>query len=268
MGVAYERYLIAKGNAFSPSAVAVAKLVERLRKEQWIADPKAPEYSKLRFSGARLERASKTGGYAVTTVDNDFGDDLGAKLGASTEPLPLVITAEWLDDSDREELRLVWPVEASDSPLKYPLSRRPGGAVAYALELHRAHDYVYPIREGIAPIPTKCLCGEDLGFHWDEDEVVPTFGASSGIFAECEACSRTFDPSKGMASLVNPLDATRSDVRGGAAYRFALKVDCGKAFVKDAQLVFAPELVALLEEEFGREFYEVGATVQDSAMAP
>ena len=36
MGVEYERYLIAKGNAFSPSAAAVAKLVERLRKEKWI----------------------------------------------------------------------------------------------------------------------------------------------------------------------------------------------------------------------------------------
>jgi hypothetical protein len=268
MGASYERYLIAKGNAFSPSAVAVAKLVERLRKEHWIADPKAPEYSKLRFSGARAKLGSKAGGYAVTTVDNDFGDDVGAKVEASTEALPLVVTAEWLDDSDREELRLVWPVESNDSPLKYPLSRRPGGPAAYALELHRAHDYVSPVREGIAPVPTRCLCGEDLGFHWDEDEVVPTFGASSGIFAECEACSRTFDPSKGTASLVNPLDGTRAEVRGGATYRFALKVDCGKSFVADGGLVFAPELVALLEEEFGREFYEVGATYRDSAMAP
>jgi len=48
-------------------------------------------------------------------------------------------------------------------------------------------------------------------------------------------------------------------IRGGAAYRFALKVDCGKCFVEDAGLAFDPELVALLEEEFGREFLQIGA---------
>jgi len=215
MGAGYERYLVAKGNAFSPSAAAVAKLVERLRKEKWIAG----------------------GGEAITTVENSFGDDLRAKLAASTAALPASVTAEWLDEPDREELRLVWRVEASGALApKYPLTRRPDGVVSYAFELHRAHDYVYPICETIEPIPTACLCGEDLGFHWDEDEVVPAFGASSGIFAECEACSRTFDPTKGAAVL-----------------------DCGKCFVADPGLAFAPELVSLVEDEFGREFFEVGA---------
>jgi hypothetical protein len=236
MGVEYERYLVAKGNAFSPSAVAVAKLVERLRKEKWIP----------------------AGGQAITTVENTFGDDLRAKLAASTAPMPTSVTAEWLDDPDREELRLVWRVESS-AQLKYPLTRRPDGTVSYALELHRAHDYVYPSCETIEPIPTMCVCGEDLGFHWDDEEVVPAFGASSGIFAECEACSRTFDPAKGGAILTNPFDRTKTQARGGAAYRFALKVDCGKCFVADPGLAFAPELVSLVEEEFGREFFEVGA---------
>jgi hypothetical protein len=238
MGVEYERYLIAKGNAFSPSAVAVAKLIERLQKDGWIA----------------------SGGQAVTTVENTFGDDVRAKRSASTKPLPAAITAGWLDDPDREELRLVWPVQGGETrPPKHPLTRRPEGKAGYALELHRAHDYVYPIAESIEPIPTLCVCGEDLGFHWDEEEVVPAFGSSSGIFAECEACSRTFDPTKGAAKLTNPFDGTTSQARGGAAYRFALKVDCGKCFVADPGLAFAPELVALVEDEFGREFFEVGA---------
>jgi len=238
MGVEYERYLVAKGNTFSPSAVAVAKLIEQLHKEKWIPG----------------------GGQAVTTVENTFGDDLRAKLAASRAPLPASVTPEWLDDPDREELRLVWRVDASASPgLKRPLTRHADGAVTYALELHRAHDYVYPTSETIAPIPTMCVCGEDLGFHWDDDEVVPAFGASSGIFAECEACSRTFDPTKGAAVLTNPFDGTKTPTRGGAAYRFALKIDCGKCFVADAGLAFAPELVSLVEDEFGREFFEVGA---------
>jgi hypothetical protein len=238
MGAGYERYLVAKGNAFSPSAGAVVKLVERLRKEKWLP-------------GA---------GKAVTTVDNTFGDDDRAKLAASTSPLPAVLTAEWLDDADREELRIVWQIDAGGPlALKYPLTRRPEGAASYALELHRAHDYVYPIGKSIEPIATACVCGEDLGFHWDEEEVVPAFGASSGIFAECEACSRTFDPTKGAAVLTNPFDGTKTSTRGGAAYRFAIKVDCGKCFVADPALAFAPELVSLVEDEFGRDFFEVGA---------
>ncbi|HEX3343033.1 MAG TPA: hypothetical protein VHS09_00620, partial [Polyangiaceae bacterium] len=223
--------------AFSPSAAAVAKLVERLRKEKWLP----------------------AGGRAVITVDNEFGDDTRAKLAASTKALPPSIDTDWLDDPDHEELRMVWRVEdGATSAVKYPLTRRPEGASAYAFELHRSHDYVYPSGATIEPISTTCVCGEELGFHWDEEEVVPTFGGASGIFAECEACSRTFDPTKGAAVLTNPFDRTKTPTRGGAAYRFALKVDCGKTFVADARLAFAPELVTLVEDEFGREFFQVG----------
>jgi hypothetical protein len=240
MGVEYERWLIAKGSVFQPSAAAVAKLVERLRKEKWI-----PEM----------------GGYAVRTVENEFGDDLRAKLAASREALPRSLGAEWLDDASREELRIVWPVDAEPPlPARYPLTERPQGRIAWSLELHRSADYVYPIAEGIDPVPTVCACGEDLAFHWDEDEVVPPFGASSGIFAECEACSRTFDPAKAVAVIANPFGGAAEPLRGGAAYRFALKVDCGECFVRDPGLAFAPELVALVEEEFGRAFVQIGAT--------
>jgi hypothetical protein len=238
-GVEYERWLIAKGSVFLPSAAALVKLVERLRKDGWIG---------------------KTGGVAVKTVEASSGDDPRARSAAATEPLPAVLTAAWLDDPDREELRLVWPVEgATASALRYPLSLRPAGPVTYTLELHRASDYVYPTSETIEPVPTLCVCGEELAFQWDTDEVVPAFEASSGIFAECEACSRTFDPAKGSAMVQNPFDESRESVRGGAAYRFALKVDCGKCFVEDPALAFAPELVSLLEEEFGRDFLQIGA---------
>ena len=239
MGVEYERWLIAKGSVFLPSAAALVKLVERLRKDGWIA---------------------KTGGVAVRTVEVSSGDDARSRNAAATEPLPATLTAGWLDDPDREEVRLVWPVEGSAaSALRYPLTRRPDGPITYSLELHRASDYVYPIAETIEPVASKCQCGEELAFQWDLDEVVPAFSSASGIFAECEACSRTFDPAKASAEVTNPFDGNAESIRGGAAYRFALKVDCGKCFVEDAGLAFDPELVALLEEEFGREFLQIGA---------
>jgi hypothetical protein len=254
----YERWLVARGSVFLPSSAAVAKLIEQLRAEKWIVDPRT-DLTKLRFRGQREEHAKATGGYAVKTVENRFGNDVKAKIAASTEPQPDAITAAWLDHPDREELRLVWPV-ASDEPvaLGYPLSHRPEGAVEYSLEVHRAPEYIYPAAENIQAIPTMCACGEDLSFEWDEDEVVAPFRASSGIFAECDECSRTFDPSRGSASVKNPFDGTKEKLPGGAAHRFALKVDCGTCFVAEPRVSFAPALVALVEKEFGRSFYEVG----------
>jgi hypothetical protein len=258
--VGYERWLIAKGNYFSPSAAAVAKLVDRLRAEKWIVDPKSGDMARLRFQGRREEHAGKTGGYAVQTVENQVGADAAARITANVAPQPASLTEEWLDDPDREELRLVWPVAGDEPlPLKYPLSRRPDAPVSYAIELHRAHDYVYPSSATIGELETTCRCGEELAFGWDEEELVPAFVSSSGIYGECEACSRTFDPAQLTATITDPFDGAHRDVRGGAAYRFALKVDCGKCFVADPTLAFAPDLVALVEAAFGRDFYEVGS---------
>lgn len=263
MSAHYERWLVAKGNGFSPAAVSVVKFIERLRKEKWIVDPaSSSDLAKLRFDNKRTQYARSTGGYAVKTVDNSFGTDAAAKLAASTEAQPETLTREWLEDSDREELRLVWPV-AGDAPLplKYPLSRMPEGngvSVSWAIEVHRSPEYVYPTSKTIGMVPTECRCGEDLSFEWDDEELVPAFSGSTGIFAECEECSRTFDPSKGTAIIKNAFDGSSEEVRGGAAYRFALKVDCGTCFVPDPKLAFAPELVALVASEFGRELYEVG----------
>ena len=234
----YKRWLMPKGSVFLPSSAGIAKLIERLRKDTWIPDG---------------------GGYAARTVDNEFGDDAAARLAASREPLPATVTGAWLDDPDREELRLMWQVEGKDAlSARYPLSRKVDGAVSYSFELHRASDFVYPSSKTLGRVPTKCACGDDLAFGWDEDEVVPAFEASTGIFHECEACSRTFDPSKGVGTLTNPFDRSTVQVRGGAAYRFALEVDCGTCFVADATLCFLPELVALVQDEFGRDFFEVG----------
>ena len=261
MGAHYERWLITKGNVFSPAAASIAKLVDRLRKEKWVIDPQSPDLAKLRFEGAREQRAKTTGGYAVKTVENRFGGDVAATLAATTDELPAALTAACIDDPGREELRLVWPVRGdAPLPVKYPLSRVPEGAVSYALEIHRADEYVYPTSDSIGAVPCTCKCGEDLAFEWDEDELVPAFAASSGIFTECEECSNTFDPSKGSATITRPFDHKSEEVRGGAAYRFALKIDCGACFVADPALAFAPELVALLEAEFGRTFYEVART--------
>lgn len=219
----YERWLIARGNVFAPSSAAVAKLVQKLRDERWIAG----------------------GGAAVTSG--------GPGKPAPRTALPAQLEPAWLDDEGREDLRLVWSGEGA----RWPLSS--GEAGGWTFEIHRASDFVTPAREGIGELDCTCRCGEDLTYEWDPEEVVPPFVEATGIFTECEECSRTFDPSKVLAEIENPLDGTKDEVPGGAAYRFALVVTTPEP-PKDAKVVFAPELVALVEKEFGRVFYQVGTT--------
>lgn len=258
----YERWLIARGNTFSPSAAAIAKLVAKLRAERWLVDPASSDIAALEFQGAREQFAQKTGAYALKKVPNDFGKDregLFAKIAASTESVPVALDAEWLDHPSRADLNLIWPVRAAKSPLRYPLGRQPDGPARYQFEIHRAVDFVYPISDSIDPLPTECHCGNELSFEWDPDEIVNPFGATAGISTECEECSRTFDPTKVSANITEPFSEAVEDVRGGAAYRFAIKVDCKERFVADAAQAFHPELVSLLENEFGRSFFEVGS---------
>jgi hypothetical protein len=260
--VEYERWLIARGNVFSPSAEAIVGLVAKLRAERWLVTPGAPDLATFQFRGRREQHGQKTGAFAVRRVENTFGDGRDAvlaKIDASTESVPSAMDAAWLKDPAREDLNLVWLVSAESTTLRYPLTRRPEGTVHYRFEIHRAADFVYPISETIDPLSCECRCGNDLSFEWDPAEYENPFGATSGITTSCTDCSRTFDPSKETARVANPFDGSEDEVAGGAAYRFAIKVDCGKNVVRAADLAFAPELVELVSKEFGRSFYQVGS---------
>ena len=57
----------------------------------------------------------------------------------NTETIPDTIERAWFDDESREELRMVWKVE-DKSPL---------AGAASSIEIHRAPDFVYPIRKSI-----------------------------------------------------------------------------------------------------------------------
>lgn len=246
----YERWLIARGNVFSPSGAAVAKLVDSLREEGWILRPAAPELTRLALRG-REEKARRSGGFALSPGSPEDGP--------LAEALPLELDGAWLDDEGREDIRLVWPVRTSEPcPVKAPLSPMPDGAVDFTLEVHRASDFITPTAPSIGALPCACACGEELSYEWDPDEVVSPFGDATGIFTECEECSRTFDPAKRTARIEDPLGGSAEDVPGGAAYRFAVVVTTTRV-PSDARVTFSPALVALLEKQFGRSFYEVAA---------
>jgi hypothetical protein len=260
----YRRWLIPKGNVFRPSGAGIAKLVDKLRKEKWIVDPKSATFQKLAFESAPL--AAKSGGFSKRAID--VSEPRNASAGWAATPYPL--SGEWLDHPDRADLVLRFPVHPipkqgwqwGPDSLHHPLTGMEDVAapLSYVLELHRGDDYVYPLSDCIDPIDTECACGEDLAFEWDDSEIQSPFGGASGIFTECSECSRTFDPAHAFADVTCPFTKKKTSVRGGAAYRFALVVDCGASFpARGPMPAFHPELKALCEAEFGRDFYEVGA---------
>ena len=262
MGTEYRRWLIPKGNVFCPSGAGIAKLVLKLRAEKWIVDPASASFSMLRFDGAPL--AAKSGGFSKRAID--VATPRNAAAGWAPTPHPHA--AEWIDHPDRADLTLRWPVHPKEgwqwgpTSVHHPLTPMEGAPAphAYDLEIHRGEDFIYPLSECIDAIDTTCTCGEDLAFEWDDDEIHSPFGGATGIFTECSECSRTFDPARALADMTDPLTGKKTSVRGGAAYRFALVVDCGKHFPPDGPMpAFHPELKALVETEFGRDFYEIGA---------
>jgi hypothetical protein len=162
-----------------------------------------------------------------------------------------VLEGEWIDDPDRSDLVLRWTSgDGARQPLTADLAR-------FDLEIHRAEDFVHPVSEHVGAIATECLCGEDLSFEWDEDEIVSPFGDAAGIFTECDACSRTFDPTRHEATMTDPVTGAKAQVRGGAAHRFAVVVRC--AAPTGSAPTFHADLVALVEAAFGRDFHEIAS---------
>jgi hypothetical protein len=262
MSARYRRWLIPKGGVFCPSGAGVVKLVDELKKGCWIAAPGSGTLASLRFQGA--PQAAKTGGLARRVASVTTPPD----PAAGVEPIPHPLDADWFDDADGLDVVLQWPIHPGDrfrwgtDSLRYPLTRLDDVAAPASLdfEIHCADDIVYPIAKGIGSLDAACRCGEDLAFEWDADEVISPFGSAAGIYTECEECSRTFDPTQREASVLDPFSRTRSPVRGGAAYRFALFVDCGASFpVGGAAPEFQPDLKALVESAFGRDFHEISA---------
>jgi hypothetical protein len=74
----------------------------------------------------------------------------------------------------------------------------------------------------------------------------------------CQACGRAFDPSERAATVRDPWTNEESKVRGGATFRFAVVVDCGKCWpAGESGFGANDELRKLCESHFNRSFYEV-----------
>jgi hypothetical protein len=223
MGVEYKHYLIPKPNSFRPDPEQLTHFISSLAMNKWIPS-----------SGASVRTSE----------------------GVGKAPFP--ISADWLRGVWDKDVLLSWPVESlAQAQLKYPLERLawPAEETYYEFQIHWSRDYVYHVSELIDPFDdTRCKCGEELGY----EEQAHIF-YDGRLKLNCPRCGVAFEASDLPAVVRDGWTAEEREVSGGATYRFAVVVDCGKAIPDDdVNATIHPELRALCEQEFRRPFDEVG----------
>jgi hypothetical protein len=146
--------------------------------------------------------------------------------------------------------RLRYPLD-TDSPADDPEE------TYYDLQLWLPRDYVYKTSEQIAPFAdTRCACGAEL--QYDPEVEGRVLFHTSRMHAVCTQCGKPFDAATRATTVRNAWTNEPSSVPGGATFRFALVVDCGKCWPDDAGGFHVhPELRRLCEAHFRRPFYEI-----------
>lgn len=247
MGVEYRYLLIPRDNTHRPDTEAVERLIRAWRDSNFAVRRGSPEQAAILKT-----ISSKTQAHAVAT---------GASLHTA---------AGWrsFDDGNIEEaaageLILQWPVpRAQPSTVRNPfgLVDEEDGTY-FDLELHFSDDFVQVANEMIDPMDAGCSkCGKDLEY-WPEIGV-PDIFHSGRIQRTCPACGANFRPQDRVVVFRDGITGDESELRGGATYRFAIVIDCGKCWRTetsgDGEPVLEAEFLSVCETALGVPLYGVG----------
>jgi hypothetical protein len=248
VGVEYRHYLLPRPNTFRPTVDAALALVTALRRDGWVLPADSPALAHLHFRGSSLYGPAKGRGY--------YAQVLG-RPGSFALPLERLLS-QFAD----QDLQIVWPVESlRDSGLRYPLDpvpfddHREAAECYYKVRLHFGRDLIYHTSEVIDPFDPEpvCGCGRTL-MYYPEGHNDPFYSAR--LAATCPACGSSFDPTGLVATGRDGWTGRPYRLPGGASYRFAVVIDCGKDFGGKPHR-FDHQLSALIEKTLGVEFYEV-----------
>ena len=150
---------------------------------------------------------------------------------------------------------LSWRIESP--AIAYPLAPVdvPPQDRTFEIQIHVSSDFVYHASECIDPFESSaCACGTQLDYD-SEDELFTDLR----LPVACPVCGKAFDPSDLPAAYRHPVTGEESLLRGGASYRFAIVIDCGKCVPSESKAVTAdPRFLELCQTELKAPFYEVG----------
>jgi len=248
VGIEYHCYLIPRPNTFRPRPDAALALVAALRDDGWLLGPEHPALAQLPFAHSRLYAPAQGYGY--------FARAVGSR-DSFIAPLP-----ELFESYACRDVMVVWPVESlGTSGLRYPLEPLPFddpkdvADCYYEVQFHFGRDFICRMSEVIDPFDPApaCPCGHALVCE-PESDIDPFY--STRLAARCPQCRAAFDPTQLAATVRDGWTGAARRVQGGATYRFAVVIDCGKCFGR-RQLRFHPRLKAFVERTLDIETYEV-----------
>lgn len=246
MGVEYRYLLIPRDNMHRPNAEAVMQLIEAWRDNGYAVRGGTPQHAAMNF-----HTHSTTYANAAAT-----GASIRTAQGWRSFEDPHIGVV------DQGELILQWPVTNTlDCGLKNPLGLVDEVEGTYFdLELHFSEDFVSDCNEMIDPMDTLCgSCGQDLEY-WPDSK--PDIFYAGRIRHVCPRCGTPFRPQDRAAVFRDGMTGEESELKGGAAYRFAIAVDCGKCWRTDARADAAPvatdEFLEVSMKALGVPLYGVG----------
>lgn len=254
MGVEYSHYLIPKPNAFRPSAAQLHAFIKELEIGDWIATPDSIAYKK----SVAIESNYQGTETAVPWAQERLPNRRGRIRGFASIRHPL--TVDWIEARLPGDMRIEFPVQhVQEIGIRYPLvcdSGLPDDAY-HTIEIHSSNDYVHHCSECIDPVETKCSCGTDLGYSRGFDDDV---FYSARIRTQCPSCTRPFDPSSSTVDYRDGFTGAKSRLVGGAAYRFAIVIECGKCIPapQKAPLRVDADFMELIKLTLGTNVYQIG----------
>lgn len=254
MGVEYRHYMIPKPNAFRPSAAQLHAFIRALESGNWIAAPNSEAYKKL----AEIERKYLGSETAVPWAQERLPNRGGRIRGFASIRHP--VTLDWIESLLSGEARIEFPVlHVQDIGIRYPLVCDTGipEDAYHTIEIHSSNVYVHHCSECIDPVETKCGCGTDLEYSLDFDDDV---FYDARIRTQCPTCKKPFDPSSRTVECRDGFTEQSPNLVGGAAYRFAIVIECGKCIPtsKRPPLHTDPDFIELIKITLGTEVHQVG----------
>lgn len=249
MGVESSFYILPEESGYRPDPGLVCQLVRALRAASFLCDPSSPTF------GASAHRAGVLSGQA------DYEGFVWKLLpgrnqqAGSLSAFETVLTN--LQDSD---VVVKWPIsDLNLSGLRYPLTVVPGPeAVYYDIEFHLTAQTVYHTSEIIEPFEEiRCRCGRNIQqIEWSRQS--PLYYPR--LPNHCPSCHERLNYALLPLTVHDGFSVAKSQTVGGAVYRFAVVVDCGK-YWPDQEAKVTPAFLSTVESTLNvrtrvlRDFY-------------
>lgn len=234
MGVEFKSLLIPRDNTFRPSIGQAVDLIA----------------------------AWTDGGYVLPNASCE----IRSQDGLASEIQPLAVSS--LAHMQAKDFFLDWEIQGEAAVrLLYPLSQRPEfddedispDDIYWNLRLHFSEDFVEETSEQVGPLDASCVCGENLYYDLEGDIFY-----SGRIKRLCPQCTDIFRPQDQAVTTVHPFTGEHGELVGGAAYRFAIKINCNRCWspleTEDGEEEvprFSDAFVALCSQTLQAPIYEV-----------